>query len=141
MTLDVGILVFSIVVLLFSVFVFLTVLRKHKAKDDGTDLLRQIQQHRIFTMVDTLQKAGRLHEVAGGRSLEEVYLDFLRETAPAFDGGIIAGSQPGTLYLLTQAQAMARLNRYQDEYAKEKGRIQVKLPRRVHRNGEGKAVS
>lgn len=95
-------LVFSIAVFLFSVFVLVTAVRKDKKREDGTDLQRQIQQHRMFTMIDTLQKAGRLQEVVEGRSVEEVYLDFLREDAPAFDGGIIAGSHPGTLYILSK---------------------------------------
>lgn len=103
MTFSVGLLVLSIGVLVFSVFVVLvTVLRKGKGEEDARQFQREIQQHRIFTMIDALQKAGRLHEVGEGRSLEEVYLDFLRDGAPAFDGGILAGSEPGTLYILSK---------------------------------------
>ena len=103
MTFAVVLLVFCGVVFVFSVGTLLTVLIKSKREEDTRQFQREIKQHRMFTMIDALQKVGRLHEVTKDNPLEAVYLDFLRKEAPVFDATrIIAGPKPRTLYIPTK---------------------------------------
>lgn len=102
-TLSVCLLAFSVGIFIFSVVVAVSFLVKGKREEDARQFQREIANHRMFAMIHTLEKAGRLREVGGNRSLEEVYLDFLREQAPEFDTSrIVAGSRAGTLYIPTK---------------------------------------
>lgn len=100
MTAAVVSLVFVGVVLVFSVATLLTVRRRDKREEDARQFQRELEQHRMFTMIDALDRAGRLHEVTKDNRLEDVYLDYLRKEAPVFDTTrMIPGPEPGTLYI------------------------------------------
>lgn len=100
MTFAVSTLAFSVAIFIFAVVVGLLTLVKHKREEDARQFQRELENHRMLTMIDALDRADRLQEVGKNRSLEAVYLDLLREQTPVFDASrIVAGSRPGTLYI------------------------------------------